>query len=969
MKRAKVTFEPKAGKLTGGLLVIHETPTIDELFQDYLDWLLTQSKDRACEFTQNPGDESIFIGTWDVRLADGVEIPFSIDGYAPEEESSPAEQTAPAKPPEPMNPVNIRDILSPKAQLKVAHVYGKNVMGEAKNLAESSAIPTQPGIKAIEPASASADLSYHGVKELQTKPSAPTHRPIQHAGRLTVSNLPARQPQPINQDSTMAKTKKPAPAQYENRNRRTGDEFEPRNDRKPSRDQRGSGNRQMAALTSGRPADPEMLAAFLSAGIGAKVSNDRSGFLDSIRSKQNAPYQRREEALVDGENCINVSPAAETVLGKALRMAEQREFDYPGVGHFASLGGMYAFLTQIKSGNYHELAGAKANRALGTTQDYRNELDTLVRMSEAQAKNGAQAFYDWYSILGVMGDSIWLAVNQDPNLVQMLLENRLPLECFTWVRDRSREAEGDETPMRLRHDIHGTWYVPLLREVARTLKQRLRDFSNGVPAEKLPLPNFTQAVENSIKKLRTRMIRDVERKGQGWARPARTPHFVAQEAELPQAAPAELVQEAAKVDAELGLEPEPIHSVDDMTQQAAELAKMEAAAIDQAMVDLSTMVKDTSAINPLFTRREPPASIESVSAASDLATQSIHVVNNAGPAAAIAALSIVSESAPSESTIITFDDRGAVISTEPVDRASNVTWIATTGASANVGSEVIVDPALATIAAADDASAINVANVEREYVNDWVAGTTTLGLSTEPMAVDGGPSFDRSKVVLIDSLTPIDGSGQLGQGTVAGGEKILELLSQSSRVLFTQDPLVQPDPVTGFRMVNIEVGQGQLAAVAHEAAQLTDLEVGGVGGTVVTNADDICEVSRVCGVDSGNAPEDCTLSAHVADDAELPTGAILAGSNLVRMVYASDAQQMVEAATSDLPDPLFNGFNTIETGNGGVSSLQPAAQFIPSPLMPTAAILDGAGNADDVSAEGVEGSGDEAKSELPNSDV
>jgi hypothetical protein len=534
MNTAQIEFKPDLIRGRGGRITLNEPMTAEAVVKAYLDWLVMEHPELKGEVSYDSETNCLFIGYWDIDLTfDPSLITFEVDGLevveqVVDEGSTELDASAPATAvpasPTPLNSVDISAILQPKAQLDVVRIHDKATMVESRQFAQAATIPSQGGMQSFSPAGTVSEMkANNGLTEIATQPAI--NREAVQTPRVFIKNQPEQQRQPRSSPSsshyestTMGNQKRNtdtrnAPARSDNKGRPQGR----RDDYLTSSDARYTNSRPQ------RPADPEMIERLLANGIGGIVAPvDTNAFTRDFRNRQLQAKRVRDEDFIDGETCINVSAAAETPLGHALRLSEVRTFDYPNIGRFASLTGLFLMMTEHPCKSYNSIAGAQANRALHMTNEVRRELAAVQNLSKDEFDNGVRGYYDLRSIYAVMADALWLTVNQDPKLVVSLLENELAFECYTWVRVKQNDAEREakaEPRYRLRHEPYGMWYLPLLREVVRCLRARLRAVEDGKSGEQLPKPNFNQAIDNGIQRLRRRLAREMERRELGYARP------------------------------------------------------------------------------------------------------------------------------------------------------------------------------------------------------------------------------------------------------------------------------------------------------------------------------------------------------------------------------------------------------------------------------------------------------------------
>lgn len=517
IENAVIQFDPNVQAGMGGRITLKKPVSGKQVLDAYIDWFVGQTTHQTVEVAWDESKKTLFVGAWqidvefdpeliDFQLYDYVELP--AEAEEPSQEQPAKIDTQPA----------VRDILDPKPQLEVARVLDDGTMHQARAMVRAATIAIPAHIRMHAPVGAVVPIDTNtGFKPLETMTNfsaGPAPK-----GRVMIANQPEKQRRDFGQthnhqeSNTMATGNNQRRQDERNANHNTSS----RGDRTQHNTRYQKPAREHAAQPT-RLADPEMINRLLDGGIGAAVLTD-----DFARDLQSRLQRRRQGAPAptnDGVDCINVSAAAQTELGKRLRLAEKRMFSYGRLGQFSSLAGLFLMLTENNcQESYSQLHSARASRLMSGMYEYRREYAAVQQLSKQAYDSGARGYYDLRTIYSIMGDALWLVVNQDAELAAALLENHLPLECFVWVKPRVNEeqAGGEQQPMRARAEVYGKWYLPLLREVVRCLRARLAAAQQGVPGEQLPLPNFTQAVELGIQRLRRQMATEMERRGHGYA--------------------------------------------------------------------------------------------------------------------------------------------------------------------------------------------------------------------------------------------------------------------------------------------------------------------------------------------------------------------------------------------------------------------------------------------------------------------
>lgn len=533
-----IEFEPNLARGRGGKMCLNVPLTAAQIVQHYLEWLAAEQPSWKGELWFDEANNRLYVGYWDIQASDEAvaeAIDFDLVGDTETDaQESPVDMEAFKAPvadllaapaaAAPLNPVNIQALLDPNAQLDVARVHDKATMVAATEFAQAASIATQGTVAVFGGNAQVAEFTPNrGVSEMAHQPALNRNAPA--TPRIFIKNQPEQQrPRRPNfssdqlESNTMGKSSTA---------RKYSEDQQPQGGNKASRRDFQGGKREqrqydaapadqranLRAAPNARPANPDLISRLVAGGIGSAVTSiDTARFTQDFRERQRLQRRVNDEDFVDGTTCINVAPTAETDLGKALRLGEQRPFTYPNLGSFQSLAGLYLTLTEVPGAGFSQVSGTRAFKELQRLHDYRTEVDACTRMTRQQIESGAQAYYNLPAIFSVMGDALWLSVNSDVNLVTALLANTLDFEAYLWVPKRN--AKEDEKPEYLRHEVYGFWYLPLLREVQRCLRARLRALEQGKDVEQLPKPNFNHAIDIAVGRLRRRILRDVERR---WA--------------------------------------------------------------------------------------------------------------------------------------------------------------------------------------------------------------------------------------------------------------------------------------------------------------------------------------------------------------------------------------------------------------------------------------------------------------------
>lgn len=549
-----IEFTPDLAAGKGGRIFMHEPVSGQEVFDSYIEWLVTEHPEHSAEIYFDPEQNSLMAGLWEIdvefdpelvsfevcgelsapsgleQIEESAAVAESNSSHGVDITSLPAAQAfieadhAAKTDAKAFTTDEVAAILSTNPQLNVVRIHDRATMVEANAFAKASTIPTGGGMTSFSPAGAVAEIKSSGsVDEIKTLPSINSNK-VQ-TPRVMIVNQPAQQRRIKSyfpQETTIMANPNQS-RQYDDRPSRRGEDrsnkaFPKRRDTEQPRFQQN--NRGAAP----KLADPEMISKLLVSGIGSAAVIDTEAFARGLRERAQQRWSGRSEQLIDGETCINTSAAAETQLGMALRLSQNRVFTYPNFGEFQSLTGLYLMLTENPCQDaYRGLHSARANKVLHGNFEYRREYAGVQNLTKEDFDAGCRGYYDLRTIYAVMGDALWITVNKDPNLVMELLNNQLPLECYTWVRmdsrDEGEKANANAPKQRIRHEVYGKWYLPLVREVVRCLRARYDAALAGKPLEELPRPDFTHAIDIGIGRLRRQMGAELERRKQGYATP------------------------------------------------------------------------------------------------------------------------------------------------------------------------------------------------------------------------------------------------------------------------------------------------------------------------------------------------------------------------------------------------------------------------------------------------------------------
>lgn len=145
----------------------------------------------------------------------------------------------------------------------------------------------------------------------------------------------------------------------------------------------------------------------------------------------------------DGHDHINTSSSAVTKLGRALEINAHVPFNHPDLGPFKSVGGLWYFIggdTQDESFR-HAFGGACRSRGQN------------VKMREVAG----------FKV--IIAEATWIKIRSDELLSKAMAACELPYRCYYLVGELGLPKS---TPS-------SEWYMPILEEIARTLKAIYHD--------------------------------------------------------------------------------------------------------------------------------------------------------------------------------------------------------------------------------------------------------------------------------------------------------------------------------------------------------------------------------------------------------------------------------------------------------------------------------------------------------------
>ncbi len=563
---APIQFHPAQDRSVGGRIVLLQALTEQQIYEHYQQWRAAHPG-RLDELSFDAAQQCLHIGHWEIEAEDDAALTreYSILSFEDDAQSNDDQPVAQAQgttatepqpnhgdvvavadlqAPAPANAEEVRAILSPTNQLPVSTVYEGGDMVRARNL-QRTAVINNTGARKIEPAGAARSIQVKaGTGPIATRPGA--HKLLK-TPRLVLGNQPEQQrrytgrhPDQFNHENDMGNKhnrNRPAsdqqgqarppgaqrdpnpkpqrrPEERDNQGQQAPREGAQRHPRQPHPVSHGS---YTHSTLNAAPATAEDIAKLLQTGVGGAAIHVQPEFLDNLRDRQATQRLRSggfnfDQQPEDGVNCINVSAAATTELGMALRLAQKHIFDHPQLGRFESLAGLYLMLVEQQvNGSHHTCYGANTNKVLYRHREFEREYDAVRRLRKNEALNDARGAFDFPVIFAIMLDSLWKVVNQDTALAQAMLDNKLEYACYTMPSAEEMERTRNFWPRRPQY---GLWYVPLLHEVAYTLKLRLEAMRNGRAVDQLPTFNVARAVERGVHAVRERILGNMRRRNE-----------------------------------------------------------------------------------------------------------------------------------------------------------------------------------------------------------------------------------------------------------------------------------------------------------------------------------------------------------------------------------------------------------------------------------------------------------------------
>lgn len=190
------------------------------------------------------------------------------------------------------------------------------------------------------------------------------------------------------------------------------------------------------ALTGGREGElPQQEAPDVRAVHHGKVRMDPD-LLNRLQS------HLKKGRLIDGETVINISPSANTALGKFLTMHARTPFEMEPLGKFDSLLGLFGYITCTPR------AESMRTWAGGNARHY-------VRRYELNY------FPGW---LEVMANAMMVKIMDNAEIVELLEENELPFRAYYVNEDGSSFDVAEDR-----------WLAPIITEIAKTIKRRVNN--------------------------------------------------------------------------------------------------------------------------------------------------------------------------------------------------------------------------------------------------------------------------------------------------------------------------------------------------------------------------------------------------------------------------------------------------------------------------------------------------------------
>ncbi len=175
------------------------------------------------------------------------------------------------------------------------------------------------------------------------------------------------------------------------------------------------------------------------------LSSKGASLLQSFLDKRR-PSANDEE----GVSHINASPHSTLPLGRALGINNRNSFVHPHLGRFASLSGLWYWLTHGGDDTFRGLTGLQVQKYA-----WEKKLDSENVEGLAQ----------------ILADALWLMVNQNEPIKKGLLENTLPWRSYLVAH-----------PSNLRTKLRTSdWHVGALEEISRTLKAQAQGAENVRP--------------------------------------------------------------------------------------------------------------------------------------------------------------------------------------------------------------------------------------------------------------------------------------------------------------------------------------------------------------------------------------------------------------------------------------------------------------------------------------------------------
>lgn len=165
----------------------------------------------------------------------------------------------------------------------------------------------------------------------------------------------------------------------------------------------------------------------------------------------------------DGVNAINVSHQAITQLGKALNRDARTPFEFPELGSFESITGLYLYLhTPVEDPSYRTLHGQAARAA------------EQKRMKERSLQ---RIIPEWKNILAT---AMWIKL-YDPRNSRLLDLMQSHAEESTFVgfysaytETRNPAKEGEEAIIVQRPTFDSDWYPRALDTILKTMRHNAR---------------------------------------------------------------------------------------------------------------------------------------------------------------------------------------------------------------------------------------------------------------------------------------------------------------------------------------------------------------------------------------------------------------------------------------------------------------------------------------------------------------